>query len=121
MTSKQRQNALVHTGLIMTAEAIYNYSLDKEGDNYEILGLLYDLRSLLYNIDSMENVVWVEDVVKNGKCWCELSTPCHLRYGKFSKVTISFDGVDNGRYMIGTVSLTVDSEEVLNGIRYVEV
>ena len=121
MTSKQRQEALMRVSVIMMTEAIYEYSLDKEGDDYETLNLLYSLRSLVYAIDSIKNVVWTEEVVKDNKYWCELSIPYCLRHGKFSKVTISFDGMDRSIYMIGTVSLIVDDKEMLNGIRYVKI
>lgn len=121
MTSEQRQEALVRVSIIMLTEAIYDYSLDKEGDDYKTLNLLYSLRSLVYAIDSMKNVIWTEDVVEDNKYWCELSIPYCLHYGKFSKITISFNGTDRSSYMIGTVSLIVDGMEVLSGIRYVEI
>ena len=121
MTSEQRQEGLVRVGLIMMTEAIYDYNLNKEGDDHKTLNLLYSLRSLFYAIDSIKNVMWTEDVVQDNRYWCELSVPYHLHNGKLSKVIISFDGMDRCSYMIGTVSLTVDGEEVLNGIRYVEV
>lgn len=105
----------------MITEAIYDYSLDKEGDDYKTLNLLYSLRSLFYAIDSIKNVIWAEDVVQDNRYLCELSVSHHLHNGKSSKITISFDGMDRCSYMIGTVSLTIDDEEVLNGIRYVEI
>lgn len=121
MTSEQRQEALVRVSIIMLTEAIYDYSLDKEDDDYKTLNLLYSLRSLFYAIDSIKNVIWTENVVQDNRYLCELFVPYHLCNGKASKIAISFDGMDRSGYMIGTVSLTVDGEEVLNGIRYVKI
>lgn len=69
----------------------------------------------------MENVVWVEKAGKDSDYWCEMSVLCHLYDDRFSKVSISFDGMDKDDYMTGIIHITIDGEEVLNGIRYVEV
>lgn len=122
MTSKQKQKALTHVGIIMTAEAVYDYSLDDEiDDDDETVDLLCGLWSLFYVIDSMENVVWTEEVAKDSNYRCELSVLYHLYDDRLSKVSISFDGVDKEDYMMGTMRIAVDSEEMLNGIRYVEI
>ena len=125
MTSKQKQKALTHVGLIMTAEAIYDYGLDNEcnddDDEDKTVDLLCDLWSLFYAIDSMENVIWTEEAAKDSNYWCELSVLYHLYDDRLSKMSISFDGVDKDDYMMGTVRIAVDDEEILNGIRYVEI
>lgn len=53
MTSKQKQRVLTHVGLIMTTEAVYDYSLDDEYDDGDDKTV-----DLLCGLCSMPSTLW---------------------------------------------------------------
>lgn len=115
-----RQSALVATGAAMIMEAIYDKVKGGNVCNNDIR-LLHDLHFLFCTIGLRENVVWMEDVSEDDNCWCVMSVPYKLYDDEVSKITISLDGKEGNGYMLGSVSVTVDGKEILNGIKYVEI
>lgn len=115
-----RQSALAATGATMMMEAIYEKVNGGNTCDRDIR-LLHDLHFLFCTIGLRENILWTEDVSKDNNCWCMMSVPYKLYDDEVSKITISLDGKEGNGYMLGSVSVTVDGKEVLNGIRYVKV
>lgn len=104
----------------MIMEAIYDKVNEGNACDKDIR-LLRDLHFLFCTIGLRENILWMEDVSKDNNCWCIMSVQYKLYDDDVSKITISLDGREGNGYMIGSVSVTVDGKEVLNGIRYVKI